>query len=384
MPFEDAIQSIADKIPDLQSRRGLQTEEATKQALILPFILALGYNVFNTAEVQPEATADFGTRQGGKVDYAILSEKTPIIIIECKQASSDLADERFLNQLLEYFSATAAKAGNAKGLIGILTNGILYKFFTDKPDNPNVMDKNPFWEVDLESLSNRDFEQLAKFAKGADLAKAVDAASELNNINSIKDRLASQLENPDDSFVELFGRELHSGGNFTPTVRERFRPLVRRAFQEFLGDKIRQGADRAAESITTQATLSPIEEAPPHILPGSPDTSPDADGPAESQPTAEELEGYEIVKAIVGDVVDASSVTIRDAQQYCAVLLDDNNRRPLCRLHFNTSQKYIGLFDGSRASSGAQIETRHSIESLQDIQNHADQLRETARRHLKS
>ena len=51
--------------------------------------------------------------------------------------------------------------------------------------------------------------------------------------------------------------------------------------------------------------------------------------------------------------------------------LDDNNRRPLVRLHFNTSQKYVGLFDEDKN------ETRHPIDTLDEIYKFADHIRST-------
>ena len=85
--------------------------------------------------------------------------------------------------------------------------------------------------------------------------------------------------------------------------------------------------------------------------------------------TLEELEGFHIVKAIVRAVVDAKRIVHRDTQSYFGVLLDDNNRKPICRLHFNRNQKYIGLFDQEKN------ETRHPIASLDDIYTFADQLK---------
>lgn len=48
----------------------------------MPFISALGYDVFNPTEVIPEFTADVGTKKGEKVDYAIKKDDKIIILIE--------------------------------------------------------------------------------------------------------------------------------------------------------------------------------------------------------------------------------------------------------------------------------------------------------------
>ena len=81
-----------------------ETEEATKNALILPFISALGYDIFNPTEVLPEFTADVGIKKGEKVDYAILKEKAPLIIFECKRAGTDLSQVH-ASQLYRYFAS---------------------------------------------------------------------------------------------------------------------------------------------------------------------------------------------------------------------------------------------------------------------------------------
>ena len=141
MALEDAVRDIADRIPDVLER--LVTEEATKNALVMPFIAALGYDVFNPTEVVPEFTADVGNKSGEKVDYAILLDGQPIILLECKLASTTL-DNAHLNQLIRYFSTTPAR-------IGVLTNGIVYRFYADL-DRPNMMDTKSFLEFDLTNV----------------------------------------------------------------------------------------------------------------------------------------------------------------------------------------------------------------------------------------
>jgi len=81
------------------------------------------------------------------------------------------------------------------------------------------------------------------------------------------------------------------------------------------------------------------------------------------------------VRAIVCNVVAVDRVTMRDTKSYCGILLDDNNRRPICRLHFNRAKKYVGLFDDSKN------ETRHALEQTKDLYQFADQLRAAATRY---
>ena len=82
------------------------------------------------------------------------------------------------------------------------------------------------------------------------------------------------------------------------------------------------------------------------------------------------IETTQIVKAILRKDVDASRVVLRDVKSYCGILLDDNNRKPICRLRFNRSQKYLGLMDKEKN------EERIAIEKMDDIYDYADKLRE--------
>ena len=87
MDFKEQINLFADRINVL--RENISTEEATKTSIILPFFQILGYDVFNPLEFVPEFTADTGTKRGEKVDYAILQNNTPLILIEAKSANTD-------------------------------------------------------------------------------------------------------------------------------------------------------------------------------------------------------------------------------------------------------------------------------------------------------
>lgn len=367
MSIEDDIRVVAGRIPSLKER--LTTEEATKQALILPFLQALGYNVFDPTEVMPEYTADIGTKQGEKVDYAIMSDDAPVMLIECKRASDKLASPDRVSQLYRYFST------DAKIHIGVLTNGILYQFFSDL-DSPNVMDTTPFLEVNLEDLNPGALEQVGQFAKGFDLDETVETASRLRYINGMKGVLTKQFNHPEEDFVEWLGRRVYSG-RMTQTVKEKFTALTRRAFHEFVNDRITTTL-RAAQDLTQIQQ----EEIPPQREERGDETH------EQDQPkivtTAQELQGYEIVKDIAQDIIEPERVTLRDSQSYCGIFLDDTNRRPLCRFYFDRKQKYIGLFDGSRNNQGSLVEKRFPVDSLNDIYNHADQIRETVLRYMDS
>lgn len=365
MPLEDDVRAIAGRIPALRDR--LTTEEATKQSLVLPFLQALGYNVFDPAEVVPEYTADVGTKQGEKVDYAIMSYGLPVMVIECKKVSDKLTSGNSVSQLFRYFST------NTEIHIGLLTNGTRYQFFSDL-DSPNMMDTAPFWEIDLEELNPGALEQLSQFAKGFNVDETIEAASRMRYISGMKQALAQQYNQPEDDFVEWLGRRVYSG-RMTQSVKEKFSTLTRRAFHEFVNERI-TATLRTAQDLTQIQ----VEE----TVWSQPESAGEVREDSKLVTTAEELQAYDIVKDIVQDVVDPERVTLRDYQSYCGIFLDNNTRRALCRFHFDRKHKYVGLFDGSRRSGGALVEERRPLNSLSDLYDHADQMRQTVQRLLES
>ncbi|TBV01230.1 type I restriction endonuclease [Phytopseudomonas dryadis] len=359
MEFEERLASLAAKIR--QQKAAIQTEEATKTAFVMPFIQSvLGYDVFNPLEVVPEFTADVGTKKGEKVDYAILKDGEVQILIESKKIGEPL-NINHASQLFRYFHVTSAR-------ISILTNGRVYKFFTDL-DAPNKMDEKPFLELDLLDIDDHAIPELQKLTKSAfDVDSIISAAGELKYVGQIKRALAAQFSNPDDDFVRLFASRVYDG-ILTQKVREQFAQLTRKATSQFLSDQVN---DRLKSAISggsqTVIAAQPVQ--------ATGEASPTAVEEVEKDKvvtTAEEIEGYNIVKAIVRTEVDAKRIAARDTQSYFGVLLDDNNRKPIARLHFNRAQKYIGIFDADKN------ETRQPIETLDDIFTHAEALKATVR-----
>lgn len=125
----------------------------------MPFLAALGYNVFDPTEGTPELNADIGVKKGEKVDYAILRDGKPILLIECKHHAADLGKVH-ASQLYRYFSVTESR-------FGLLTNGIVYWFYTDL-EALNKMDSKPCFEFNLLDFREQDAEELKKLSKSAD------------------------------------------------------------------------------------------------------------------------------------------------------------------------------------------------------------------------
>lgn len=352
MDFIDQLRVLATRITNTKNL--IQTEEATKNSMIMPFIQILGYNVFDPLEVTPELISDIGTKKGEKVDYAILKDGQPIMLFECKKAGGDL-NINHASQLFRYFHVTAAR-------FGVLTNGLVYRFFTDL-EQPNKMDEKPFFEFNILDFKDRDVEELKKFAKAAfDLDTILTTANDLKYTRAIQNRLAEWMSNPPEDFVRLISAELIGNKRFTPVVKDQFTLITKRAFEQLLGEKIN---DRLKGAMTPDV-ITIAEQAAPII--------PVAEGAEEPQivTSAEELEGFHLVRAVLREFVSAKRIVMRDAQSYCAILLDDNNRKPICRLRFNNAQNLrLGIFNEKKE------ELIQQLESIDDIFNFADQLKST-------
>lgn len=270
MDLIDQLKELSIRVRKIKDT--VQTEEATKNALIMPFIQILGYNVFDPNEVTPELVADVGMKKGEKVDYAILKDGKPIMLFECKKSGSDLKYTR-----------------------------------------------------------------------------------------AIRNVLADWMVAPSEDFVRLACSEVINGKRITPAIKEQFTLITKNAFQQLISDKINERLKLAME---------PSEELKKdNII-----SDQDSDGIIT---TEEEFEGYRIVRAILRETVDPKRVVMRDSKSYCAILLDDNNRKPICRLRFNNpSRMMLGLFEEKE-------ERIVSVTDLSDIYQHADHFKKTVLRYNK-
>lgn len=356
MDFIDQLRALASRIANTKDL--IQTEEATKNAMVMPFIQALGYNVFDPLEVTPELVADVGTKKGEKVDYAILMSAKPIILFECKKCGADL-NINHASQLFRYFHVTEAR-------FGVLTNGLTYRFFTDL-EQPNKMDEKPFLEFNLLDFKEQDVEELKKFCKASfDVDKILTTANELKYTRSIQNLLADWMTSPSEDFVRLVSADLLAGKRFTPAVKEQFSAITKRAFKQLIGDRIN---DRL------RVAMTPETVAQPEVTPESPEAK-GAVSDATIQTSPEEVEAFHIIRSILRGVVAPKRIFMRDAQTYCAIILDDNNRKPICRLRFNNTAKLaLGLMN-------EKDEEKVALADLDDIYNHADKLKATVSGYL--
>lgn len=353
MDFKDSIKQLAERVVKL--KENIQTEEATKNAFIMPFINALGYDVFNPLEVIPEMTCDIAMKKGEKIDYAIMKDGEPILLIECKHWQQDLNIHD--NQLMRYFNVSKAK-------FGLLTNGIIYRFYTDLLE-PNKMDEKPFLEVDITDIKESQIEELKKFHKSYfDIDNILSSASELKYMGELKNIMSQEFGNPSPELVKFFAKQVYDG-IITAKLLEQFTVLTKRSIASYINDII---SDRLKSALKTENDNDIIEQAS-HSKQDVENGESSNGEENKIVTTEEEIESYLIVKSILRPYVDISRVVYRDAQSYFAILLDDNNRKPICRMYFNSiSKKYIATFDAQKK------ETKHEISSLNDIYNYSQEL----------
>lgn len=349
MDFKDSIKQLSDRV--LKLKDNILTEEATKNAFIMPFINALGYDVFNPLEVIPEMTCDIAMKKGEKIDYAIMKDGEPILLIECKHWQQDL--NLHDNQLIRYFNVSKAK-------FGLLTNGIIYRFYTDLLE-PNKMDEKPFLEVDITDVKDSQIEELKKFHKSYfDIDNILSSASELKYMGELKGIMNKEFSNPSPELVKLFAKQIYDGP-ITAKLLEQFTVLTKKSISSYINEII---SDRLKTALKTESDVVNSEQSV--SLPQE-ESVQNEDNKIVT--TEEEIESYLIVKSILRPYVDISRVFYRDAQTYFAILLDDNNRKPICRMYFNAiSKKYIATFDSQKK------ETKHEICSLNDIYEYSKEL----------
>lgn len=355
MDFIDQIKQFSKRVESLKGT--LQTEEATKTSIIMPFFALLGYDVFNPDEFIPEYTTDVGIKKGEKVDYAILNDNEPVILIEAKWIGENL--QKHDSQLFRYF-------GTSKAKFAILTNGQHYKFYTDL-EEVNKMDEKPFLEINILDVKESQVAELKKFHKtNFNLLEIFDTASELKYSNEFKNTLNQQLQQPSDDFVRLFLSSCYDGVK-TQSVVDKFRPIVKKALNnyvsELMNDKIKtaldvdsttvvSSGDEPLEQITKEKTFNIVT-------------------------TNEELEAYFIIKSLLKDVVPVGDITYKDTESYINILLKGNVRKWICRLILNSNQKTMIIPDENKK------ETKIALDDLYSIERHKDALIAIVARYLK-
>ena len=309
--IEDKIKKLQSKIAIVKDR--LETEESTKTALVLPFIQLLDYDIFNPTQVLPEFNCDIAKGKGEKVDYALLIKNKVEIIIECKGFGVNLAPHR--NQLSRYFVSTKAK-------YAILTNGILYQFYTDL-DNKNLMDEIPFFQFSLENYSVSDIEILEQFMFSNFNADKIDKnASESKIITGVTGEIKTLFEKPNIETIKLFTKSSYKG-RYTDSAISRLTILFKKALKQFVNDRVSNQLKSATEAEEV------IDNNCDKII-----------------TTEEEKQAFYIVQAIARDVIPSEDIVMRDQINLCMILYKNDQCKPIVKLYFNDVKNLqIELFD---------------------------------------
>lgn len=340
MSFNEQFEQFVKRVESIKD--SIQTEEATKTAIIMPFFSLLGYDVFNPQEFAPEYVADVGIKRGEKVDYAILQDGKPVIIIEAKSINRSL--DKHDSQLFRYFSTTPAK-------FAILTNGLRYRFYTDLEDQ-NKMDVIPFLDFDLLQIKEAQIEELKRFQKeNFNVAKTFDAASLLKYQGKFKQTLSEQFQNPSDEFVRFFLQDVYLGMK-TQSVLERFRPILKRSMQEFISETMN-------DKIKTALFDKPApdrQESAADIGESAPDTF--------LTPTRPEMNAYYHLKNLFKSYVNLEDITYKKTESYLAVLYKGNVRKWICRLIINGTQIIVVIPDKDKK------EVRCGVANLYELGNY--------------
>lgn len=354
MEMNDLIKQFAKRVLNIKGT--IATEEGTKMSLIVPFFQILGYDVFNPLEFCPEYTADVGIKKGEKVDYAILENEKPIILIECKSCTENL--EKHSSQLFRYFGTSSAK-------FGILTNGIVYKFFTDL-EQPNKMDLVPFLEFDFENIKDSQINELKKFCKeNFDKDKIFSTAEELKYTNLIKNFLGEEMDSPTDGLIRHIMGNIYDGQKNQKAI-EKFRPLVKKAFQSFINEIVNNKISSAlTQEEGNQSAIEPISNVT-------------EEPKVESKiiTTEEEIEAFYIIRGILAGTTDVTDIVRRDTESYFGILYQDNNRKPICRLKLDVKNKYILIPDENKSF------IKYPLESLNDLYKYKNHLINSVKRYI--
>lgn len=349
MDFKDAIMQLVEKIG--KQKEAVTTEEATKTAFILPMINTLGYDVFDPTEVIPEMDCDLVKSKGEKIDYAIMKDGEPIMLIECKDSKQNL--DLHSTQLQKYFVAS-------KSRFGVLTNGIEWRFYTDI-NKQNIMDEKPFLVVNMQNLSDANIEQLKKFHKSYyDEKEIFSIANELKYMTEIKAIVQREISNPSPAFVKHFAKQVCSGCIWQSVI-EKFTPFVKKSFSSVINDIIQDRLNSAIKNEEQQAEITSQD-----------DKAEEDNGIVITQ---EKLDAFEIVKAILAEKYDVSEVCYKDFKTYFLIYYCREQYWWICRLSLKQYSKSIIFPDKEHSGNYERVK----LSNINELYNLKDKLWEAMR-----
>lgn len=339
MAFQDDLAAHIERVRVRMPH--VQGEEGTKQALVVPLLQVLGYDVFDPREVRPEFVADFAVKKAGqfeKIDYTICVNGQPAIFVECKPLGAVLEDHG--GQLSRYFNSTPSVR------VAWITDGVRLRVFTDL-QQPNIMDTQPWLSIDLLSLKPAELDALRRFRKADFSPSDITAlAEEMVYYSAILAFVSAQLREPSESFVRFVAGEIPAFGRVTKAVVERITPILRKALQSAIVDQVARSLDRSAD-------VAPEPEPPPVVVPVSAKVVPSSKGAA-AEPvsggdqragivtTAEELEANRLIMTWVREANAHAPISYRDSKSYFTIH-QDNVRKWFVRLGLEEKPMWVAL-----------------------------------------
>lgn len=358
MDLVEKLKALAEKAE--ANKDTLLTEEATKQALILPFFQALGYDVFEPKEFVPEYIADVCTKKGEKVDYAIMIDGQPKIIVEAKMIGMPL--DKFGNQLTRYFSCTDSK-------FGILTDGVEYRFFTDI-DETNKMDRTPFFTFRITDLRQSDIAEIEKFQKSTFNANEVFVAAEdLKYTSAIENFVKTQFATPNDDFVKYLISKVYNGKRVQSAI-DKFKPIVKKSLNQLIEELVNE---RLTQALTRE---KPADET--STLPEQKNTPVDP----RIETTQEEIDAYDVIKSMLKNILPADKISYNDTVYYFSINFGEKRTDWICRLVLKDKVKYIVIpsSDADARKHNIGYGKRYEIENVNSLYKLTDLIKESAKR----
>lgn len=279
-------------------------EAQTRLYLIEPIIEVLGFSRID--DMLTEINAGWGAKNDrADIGLIVKDKKNPEIIIECKTLNKKLTDKE-ASQLNGYFINTK----NSK--IGILTNGLEWRFYASNlATKSSNLFETPFLVLDFNELNDELYEQLSKFHRSSLIISLNDLLEEIQEIYfmfGFDKALAEELREPSDDFIKAIFNRME-GKRMTDSIREKLIRLINSNSIQYALSKLIDEESKNGNMIIT---------------------------------TAEELKIYHTVKTILvhHKKIDSDRISYRDQKNSFNVLIDDNNKKIICKI-ISTRNKYF-------------------------------------------
>ncbi len=306
--MREAMQQYVKRVQELAEHvRG--NEQATKQSLVGPLFTLLGYDLTDPRECIPEYRVDFGPNRSIKpIDWAFLQSSHPIFFVEAKEVGKKLAN--YDEQLADYF----AKAPEAR--LGILTNGVQWRFFTDVV-NPNIMDKEPFVKWDVLADEQPPFDFLTLLQKSQFNTPLIRTFAERKRAQNLLVSELNRLLEPASEFVRLAIANIETR-RLNDKVIEDWKPVLANAISEW----------------ARQRTLTAVLDNPTRA---DPKTSAES-GVGKVETTQEELAAFEVIRRRLGP---QRPIAYEDTVSYFKIHLVERYTWVMCRLYLGRKRPSV-------------------------------------------